>query len=404
MQRNFLRPTLICLIPLLLAGWASWAAYLEGGFKLGVDLVGGTILVYEVDPNRTELLRGTTKSTDDPNAPSGVPKGAGLSKEEMQQLAAALKRRIDPTDLKNVTIRPVGNTRIEIILPAGGTAKGAKAGKKSDFTEEEILKVRGLVSQVGTLEFRILANNEDDKEAIDAARSLIDGLTPEQKTDLAQRAEPPPAPEGTFDVRGLSTSYAWLELDKEERMSLELNNDRELETATTTLWQQVAAARNEGRPYLHILNANGRATSMLIYSRKCEVPNPAIRDEKKYEYWVLTRAKDSVQVSGAVSISATVGMSSDYKVAVDFRFNSEGARQFRRLTSRNQPTPLQGSDTKVMRHLAIVLDGMIKSAPTINSVIERPFYRQLRARGRDAARPHPQVRCPLRRAEKRPGQ
>lgn len=378
MQRNFLRPTLICLIPLLLAGWASWVAYQkytagEGGFKLGVDLVGGTILVYEVDPSRTELLRGATKNTEapvDPNASSGQPQNGGLSKDDMQQLAAALKRRIDPTDLKNVTIRPVGNTRIEIILPAGGAAEGAKAGEKSAFTEEEIREVRRLVSQVGTLEFRILANNEDDKEAVDAARGLIDGMTPEQKSELAQRAAPPPAPEGTFDVRGLSTTYAWLELAKEERMTLELNNDRELETATTTLWQQVAAARNEGRAYPHSLNANGRATSMLIYSRKCEVPNQALREDKKYEYWVLTRVEDRVRVEKPVSVVASVGTSSDYKIAVDFRFNSEGARQFRRLTARNQPTSLQGSDTKVMRHLAIVLDGMIKSAPTINSVIE----------------------------------
>ncbi len=37
-------------------------------------------------------------------------------------LAAALKRRIDPADLYNVTIRPVAGEppRVEIILPTGG--------------------------------------------------------------------------------------------------------------------------------------------------------------------------------------------------------------------------------------------------------------------------------------------
>src|SRR5205085_217992 len=45
----------------------------------------------------------------------------------LQQLDAGkmveqLKRRIDPNDLYNVTIRPVGgNTRYEIILPTGGS-------------------------------------------------------------------------------------------------------------------------------------------------------------------------------------------------------------------------------------------------------------------------------------------
>src|SRR3954451_14167080 len=41
---------------------------------------------------------------------------------KVEDLAAALKRRIDPADLYNVTIRPIGGTpeRVEIILPTGG--------------------------------------------------------------------------------------------------------------------------------------------------------------------------------------------------------------------------------------------------------------------------------------------
>ena len=74
----------------------------EGGFRMGVDLSGGTILVYEVDQSKmTEQTRATFKPED---------------------LAAALKRRIDPADLFNVTIRPVPGDppRVEIILPTGG--------------------------------------------------------------------------------------------------------------------------------------------------------------------------------------------------------------------------------------------------------------------------------------------
>jgi len=98
MKTFFWRIT-FCLVPLFLAAVAVGAATYrydrgEGGFKLGVDLVGGTILVYEVDPSKE--LQANYKP---------------------EQLAAALKRRIDPNDLKNVTIRPVSNTRVEIILP-----------------------------------------------------------------------------------------------------------------------------------------------------------------------------------------------------------------------------------------------------------------------------------------------
>ena len=82
-------------------GWA-YAKYRASGFRLGVDLSGGTILVYEVDQSKmTEQARQTFKPED---------------------LAASLKRRIDPADLYNVTIRPVPGDppRVEIILPTGG--------------------------------------------------------------------------------------------------------------------------------------------------------------------------------------------------------------------------------------------------------------------------------------------
>src|SRR2546425_271558 len=100
----FFRRLAICLaIPAVAALFVIHAAFAfqkgEGGFKLGVDLVGGTILVYEVDPDKE--MKASYK--DNP-----------------ELLAASLKRRIDPADLYNVTIRPVGSSRVEIILPTGG--------------------------------------------------------------------------------------------------------------------------------------------------------------------------------------------------------------------------------------------------------------------------------------------
>src|SRR5262249_3664993 len=90
-----------CMVPLFIAGYATGLAWYhyqqgEGGFKLGVDLVGGTILVYEVDKDRQ------------------------VQDYKPEELGAAIKRRIDPADLKNITHRPVSNTRVEIILPTGG--------------------------------------------------------------------------------------------------------------------------------------------------------------------------------------------------------------------------------------------------------------------------------------------
>src|SRR5438874_2406281 len=57
--RSFFWRIVFCVVPVVLAGWAVGRAFYlyeqgRGGFKLGVDLVGGTILVYEVDPDKRQ--------------------------------------------------------------------------------------------------------------------------------------------------------------------------------------------------------------------------------------------------------------------------------------------------------------------------------------------------------------
>ena len=126
-MKPFFWKIVICLVPNLLAGWAVWHAttqYLagEGGFKLGVDLVGGTILVYEIDATKMKLDSAS-------GAKSGDPK----------ELAAYLKKRIDPNDLYNIVVRMVGDTRVEIILPTGGKYRTEKARKAWD---EVLTKVK----------------------------------------------------------------------------------------------------------------------------------------------------------------------------------------------------------------------------------------------------------------------
>jgi len=117
-MKSFLTKAILCLVPVVLsAGVVAWAAYEyeqgRGGFRLGVDLSGGTILIYEVDP---------TKRPQD---------------FKPEDLAASLKRRIDPADLYNVTIRPAGTDRVEIVLPTGGRHQ-AQADKR---TWDELIRL-----------------------------------------------------------------------------------------------------------------------------------------------------------------------------------------------------------------------------------------------------------------------
>ena len=98
--------------------------------KLGIDLSGGTILVYEVE--REHLPPGFN----------------------MDELIAALKKRADPEGVKEIPIRKIGGNRIEIILPQA--------------SNEEVEEVKKMLTDVGSLEFRILANGKHDKDVVDA--------------------------------------------------------------------------------------------------------------------------------------------------------------------------------------------------------------------------------------------
>jgi SecD/SecF fusion protein len=477
---------LICTLPLVLGGIFVGNAvdrYLTdgGGFKLGVDLVGGTILIYQVDGD---------KMTEDQK-----------KNFKVDELAARLKHRLDPNDLYNVTIRPlpaqkVEDTRIEIILPTGGAHQeeierrdwrklldevtatwpnlkevnltrvplgdrqqlaetiqanaknvfpdGAeksvsrdeadkfvnehyKVGTaKKDVTSEQVQAIKNLIRQVGALEFRILANSEDDKEAIEAAKLYFEDSTNQtEANNRAKVGQPPPFPPRTFEVKLANKdtaryTYSWVELGKQERFSYGLNNDagdpwrnllthvryrwglRDLdeiakndeaalrdkiiqqtgatdqeiedvfrESRKSTLWEE--AKKNRGK-------AIPMGNNLLLYSRECVNEKISLdeRKKKEFEYFVLTRDPEEETVPGSDkkivkkitgdSLSANVGPDAKNNPSVHFRFDTAGGNLFYDITSKNIPTG--GSDAgKFKRHLAIILDGMIISAPTINAAI-----------------------------------
>jgi SecD/SecF fusion protein len=164
----------------------------------------------------------------------------------MNELAAQIKRRIDPTDIKNVTVRPVGRTRFEIILPKSGAASG-----RENLSSEEIEEVKRLISQMGVLEFRILANGTDDLDGIIAARAALDGKSPEAHLERARMGLAPEGPDGEFTVTiGDSSArvrYVWVELGQDYRAKMGLSNANEGQGG---LWAEAAKARAAGKTFL----------------------------------------------------------------------------------------------------------------------------------------------------------
>jgi SecD/SecF fusion protein len=418
-MRPSLGRILLYVVPVFLAAGVCVWAYYTNAFRLGVDLSGGTILVYEVDHTKThDQVKG-------------------------DELAAALKRRIDPADLYNITIRPVaGGDRVEIVMPFRGQQqkqaekaawdhliaevlrtyppkdggnpyadievgnrtelekrvlennRSANAKEVSEFitkvyqsdtaekrslSSEDIEHIKSLISQQGRLEFAIVANAQDDKAAIDRARAWIDD--PANRADLERRAvlgEAPPPPRNEeggdkFPVTTLGEpreySYRWVEVGKEELYTLHLNNG-----SKSPLWQQAAKARAEHKA----LPPGGSGHDFLLYSR--DIPNTSDvqrlspRDRrlgKKYEYFILIRNPEGwppsrdKEIVGDFLTSARRAPDEHGRWAVHFTFNPVGAERFYELTTLNRP-PDQGT---FRRALAVILDNQIQTAPALQSPI-----------------------------------
>ena len=357
-MKSFYLKLFLCLLPLALGLAIVGVAFdryfhNEGGFKLGVDLVGGTDLVYEIDTSRWK----NETPPEDYNA---------------AKLAAKLKQRIDPADLKNVTIRPIGQTRIEIILPFGGGSSG-----KNNFTQAEVDQVKERITQVGNLRFTILANNRDDEAAFAETEQMF--KSPNIKATLESdrdTGKPPPAPVAT-EAEGFEVStaagpigrytYSWVELGKEQRKLHNLDNASE----NDPFWKLAEKARQTNNGLFRDFGDRH-----LMFSRSV----PAERDDewakahkgerKKYEYFQLTRdAEPGKEVTGQYLVRADA--STDNKTstpAVSFTFSNEGGNLFFDLTTKNRPTEISSND-KFYRDLAIVLDGFIVSVARLNEPI-----------------------------------
>ncbi|HEY2893965.1 MAG TPA: hypothetical protein VGJ16_07125, partial [Pirellulales bacterium] len=193
--------TLVASLAVNIAGWPP---------KRGIDLSGGVVLIYEVDKTATSpaLVEETTNQINQKLAendralkarPSGtnqfeidVPQGEDIAQAErlvsalnmnlheagrrseggktvlvynfnprnqrtvdMDKLIAAVGKRINPSGVKELTIRRYGADQVEVIVP--------------EVDVREVDQIKRKISTSGLLEFRIVANPIDDKELIKAA-------------------------------------------------------------------------------------------------------------------------------------------------------------------------------------------------------------------------------------------
>ncbi len=309
--------------------------------RLGIDLKGGLILVYEVDNSKQSAARaddairrveGILKSQDGSQGTVRRRQGGGMtvrlatadtqareaftaavkgaefdrvqvretsrraadaaleidydvvaeaSPVPMDKLVAAVSRRVNPGGQKEVTVRQYGLDQIEVIIP--------------EVEQSEVDLIKRVVSSAGVLEFRILANRDDPRH-----RAAI---------TLAEKTA------GQTVRQGDETLARWVQVDVKK---MDPTGDRRLVTRE---------------------NADGGQDILVI--------------------------NDPFNVTGGDLGRVSPSLDESLAPCVNFTFTSKGAPRFGLLTGRNLPDPANGLESR----LGILLDDVVQSAPSIKSTI-----------------------------------
>ncbi|MGC1722212.1 MAG: protein translocase subunit SecD [Isosphaeraceae bacterium] len=306
--------------------------------KLGIDLSGGTILVYEV-----------ARENLGPNF-------------NMDELISALKQRADPQGVKETPIRKIGSNRIEIILPLAN--------------DEEVEEVKKMLTDVGSLEFRILANRKHDAAAVDRALGPQGLAKPPARYKWARLGEISTGTSPTF------TSDTITDLQQKWKKDLYAGTDVTLtgkgdegpdQTVNIPVSRNTANTLTLTRPHglKSISSYRIEYNPSAIHGGDPSNPRPTdpiVREEKvspgRTEIYILCTL-DRQNVTGSFLSRAYATTDERLQPAVGFQFNRQGARRFGQLTREHLPE--EGDAFKYQ--LAILLDNLVMSAPSINSEI-----------------------------------
>lgn len=200
---------------------------------------------------------------------------------DMDKLVAAVSRRVNPGGQKEVTVRRYGIGQLEVIVP--------------EVDQAEVNLIKRIVSSAGVLEFRIVANGDDPRH-----KPVIELAMASGGTTIGEAGRP---------------MGRWVRLD-----TAKISADEE----------------------------SGLVTR--------------IASDKTVEVLVVL---DRFNVTGGFLTRSLSSYDANLQPCVNFAFNSAGAALFGTLTGQNLPDP----SNRLTSRLGIVLDDVLLSAPTIRSAI-----------------------------------
>lgn len=277
----------------------SW----NNGFQLkqGIDMRGGTNLVYNImaDDETGEM-------------------------PDSSSLASALAQRINPSGTKEILIRPLGESQIEIIVP--------------DTDEMAIQNIKDLLQNSGQLEFRIVANSRDHDDIILKAKAQASSRVPQANV---------------VDDAG----------------------------ETVGRWYRVGRAEEDKKGVKPLQTYVGNDTIRDAFTGQIITLPSTLDVNRDYaiENYLLENniAEIDMLMSFEYAGSPFVEVTGDDLASASLTFNNKtGAPEvaFRlKATSSNKMVTLTGGinspEDDFKRRMAIIMDKTIKSAPSLNSPI-----------------------------------
>ncbi|TWU60428.1 bifunctional preprotein translocase subunit SecD/SecF [Rubripirellula tenax] len=292
---------------ILLAIAASGVVLAKSRPGLGVDLRGGTILVYEMDPSK--LGKGGDE---------------GMGQVTSEDLLEPLSRRINPSGTQEIVIRPYGEKQIEIIVP--------------EVDQREVDRIKGLVEEAGILRFAILANQSDHSPQINLA------IEQASSKDRAARLDELIRDPGLEDE---SVVAFWANVDREK------DNGR---LGPLRVDVGDAIVRNPD---------TGEILNLPPQLRGAESIAAFIDQQGMSGIEALMIVDPLIDITGEDLAFAASTFDEKGSPAVAFNLTDAGSNRFFVLTTNNAPI---GQRT---RKLGIVLDDNLLSAPSIQSPIRK---------------------------------
>ncbi|MDG2223994.1 MAG: protein translocase subunit SecD, partial [Rubripirellula sp.] len=284
--------------------------------KLGVDLRGGTILVYEID---AEKLRDIDEE--------------GGQRIKSDDLIGPLTRRINPSGTQEIILRPYGESQVEIIVP--------------EVDQNEVDRIKDLVKEAGILQFAILANLSDHATQFSLASEQA---RPENGLGLRTSTV-------VKNAAGQTVAF-WANVDREADAEGNRNGPLRVDVSG-------AIVRNPDTGAILDLPTLLAGRSM---EDGAEAAFAAFVDEQGMsglETLMIVSPSEELNVKGSDLAFAASTFDQKGSPAVAFTLTDRGSGKFYALTSNNVPKGTR------QRQLGIVLDDNLLSAPNILQPIRK---------------------------------